>query len=155
MRGPAPPRGWSCRSRRWRGRRLRAAFRIEPPALVEFGSETSEPTRWETVARRPRGDRQRPDARGVDERPAGRRLTLFVGETLAWPRRSGSRAPAASRTRASTGWSSDGRRIVVVADGITVATATAFEMDVGIRVELDGEPFFDRAWREVIPRDLL
>jgi hypothetical protein len=49
----------------------------------------------------------------------------------------------------------DGHLIEVVADGTTIAGATAFVMDVVIRVELDGEPFFDRTWHEEIRRDLL
>jgi hypothetical protein len=46
-------------------------------------------------------------------------------------------------------------KIDIVADGTTVATEAAFEMDVSIRVDLDGERFFERAWHEVIQRDLL
>ena len=49
----------------------------------------------------------------------------------------------------------DGRKVDIVADGTTVATDEAFEMDVSIRVDLDGERFFERTWHEVIPRDLL
>ena len=49
----------------------------------------------------------------------------------------------------------DGRRIVVVADGTTVADATTFDWSVGIRVDLDGERFFERRWQEEITRDLL
>jgi hypothetical protein len=49
----------------------------------------------------------------------------------------------------------DGRRIVVIADGTTVADATTFDWRVGLHVSLDGDAFFDREWRERIPRDLL
>ena len=49
----------------------------------------------------------------------------------------------------------DGRKVDIEADGTTVATDSEFEMDVSIRVDLHGERFFERAWREVIPRDLL
>ena len=48
----------------------------------------------------------------------------------------------------------EGRHIEIVADGTTIATSTAFDMTVRIRVELDGAPFFERSWREEIPRDL-
>jgi len=49
----------------------------------------------------------------------------------------------------------DGRRIVVVAEGTTVADATAFEWRTALRVELDGRTFFERDWHEAIPRDLI
>ena len=42
----------------------------------------------------------------------------------------------------------------MVADGTTIAGASSYDMRVGIRVELDGEPFFERDWHEVIARDL-
>jgi hypothetical protein len=49
----------------------------------------------------------------------------------------------------------DGRRIVVTADGTTIAEASTFDMSVGIRVELDGAVFFERRWHEEVTRDLL
>ena len=48
-----------------------------------------------------------------------------------------------------------GHRIVVVADGGIDASPTAFDMTARLMVELDGEPFFERTWREEIARDLL
>ena len=81
--------------------------------------------------------------------------TLFVGETLAMT--ASEREPGHGRFENACEYRlyKDGHRIVVIADGTTVATASAFEMDVRIRVELDGAPFFERDWREEIARDLL
>ena len=81
--------------------------------------------------------------------------TLFVGESLVMT--ASDREPGEGRFENTCDYrlDRDGQGVVVVADGTTVATTTAFEMDVSIRVELDGAPFFERAWREVIPRDLL
>jgi len=49
----------------------------------------------------------------------------------------------------------DGRRIGVRAGGLTTSTATDFAMQVELDVDLDGEPFFQRAWSETIPRRLV
>ena len=131
------------------------AFRTDPPDLAEIGSDSSEPTRW---------DARRDDAAGaftIDTHegetsvlPDGR-STLYVGETLTMS--ASEREPGAGRFENSCEYrlDGDGRRIVVVADGTTIADATAFDMRVGIRVELDGEPFFERRWHEEIARDLL
>jgi hypothetical protein len=131
------------------------AFRTEPPALREHGSETAEPVAWDTV---------RDDAAGtvtVRTREGSTTVlpdgasSLFVGESLAMT--ASERSPGEGRFENACEYrlERDGQLVTVVADGTTVATATAFEMDVGIRVELDGAPFFERTWREVIPRDLL
>ena len=50
---------------------------------------------------------------------------------------------------------SEGHRIAILADGTTLATESALDWNVRIRVDLDGSPFFERDWRERIPRDLL
>jgi putative CocE/NonD family hydrolase len=131
------------------------SFREEPPGLVELGSETSEPTQWEMI--------DDPDTGAVTIRthegstsvlPDGA-STLFVGETLVMT--ASEREPGRGRFENACEYrlDRDGHRVDVVADGTTVATSTAFEMDVGIRVRLDGELFFERHWREEIPRDLL
>ena len=131
------------------------AFKAEPPTLADVGSDSSEPTRW--------------DARGDDDAgtftidthegetsvlPDGR-STLYVGETLTMA--ASDREPGVGRFENSCEYrlDRDGRRIVVVADGTTIADATSFDMRVGIRVELDGESFFERRWHDEIARDLL
>jgi len=80
--------------------------------------------------------------------------TLYVGETREMT--ASQREPGAGRFENSCEYRLDqaGRRIVVVADGTTLASASSYDMRVGIRVELDGAPFFEREWHEEIPRDL-
>ena len=81
--------------------------------------------------------------------------TLYVAETLdmaAWKR-----APGTGRFENACEYrlDRDGHRMVVVADGTTIATESAFDMAARVRVDLDGEPFFERDWRERIERDLV
>jgi len=130
-------------------------FREKPPALVEFGSETSEPIRWEVVEDHAAGTVMvRTHEASMSVMPDGA-STLFVGEALEMT--ASEREPGHGRFENACEYrlDSDGHQITIVADGTTVATSTALEMEVGIRVELDGMPFFERDWHEVIPRDLL
>jgi len=131
------------------------AFRREAAALSQFGIESSDPVAWQTI---------RDDAAGtvtVRTHEASTSVlpdgvsTLLVGESLVMT--ASDRQPGEGRFENTCDYvlDRDGHRVVVVATGTTVATQTAFEMDVAITVELDGSPFFDKAWREVIPRDLL
>jgi hypothetical protein len=81
--------------------------------------------------------------------------TLYVAETLdmvAWKR-----APGTGRFENACEYRLDqgGHRIVVTADGTTIATESAFDIAARLRVDLDGEPFFEHDWRERIARDLL
>jgi putative CocE/NonD family hydrolase len=124
-----------------------------PVSLPEVGSEITEPSRWEIV--------ENDDEARVSTHEASTTVlpdgasSLYVGETLdmaAWKR-----APGTGRFENACEYRLDanGHRIVVIADGATIATESAFDMAVRLRIELDGESFFDRAWRERIPRDLL
>ena len=131
------------------------AFRADPPALREFGGETSEPVAWETVRDQDAGTvTVRTHEASTSVLPDGA-STLYVSEALAMT--ASDREPGEGRfwNECEYRLERDGVRVVVVAGGTTVATTTAFEMDVSIRVELDSAPFFERAWREVILRDLL
>jgi hypothetical protein len=125
----------------------------EPVPLPEVGSETSEPSRWQVV--------ENDDEARVSTHEAATTLlpdgvgSLYVGETLdmaAWKRAPGTgRFENACEYRLDSG----GHRIRVLADGTTIATESAFDMAVRVRVDLEGESFFERDWREKIARDLL
>lgn len=130
-------------------------FGPDPPALPEVGSETSEPTRWEVV--------EDAEAREVavhtheastSTLPDGV-STLYVGETLTMA--ASEREPGAGRFVNACEYRLDraGHLITVVADGGIETSATAFDMTAHLKVDLDGELFFERTWREAIPRDLL
>jgi hypothetical protein len=131
-----------------------SAFRTEPPALVSVGGESSEPTRWETARDDEAGTFTIATHEGETSRLPDGRSTLYTGETLEMT--ASVREPGAGRfeNRCEYRLDRQGHRIVVVADGTTIADAATFDMRVGIRVELDGASFFEREWRETIPRDL-
>jgi uncharacterized protein len=125
----------------------------EPPTLPQVGSETTETPTW-AITENDDEARVSTHEGSTTVLPDGR-STLYVGETLdmaAWKR-----APGTGRFENECEYrlDRDGLRIVVHADGTTVATESALEMSVQLRVERNGEPFFDRDWRERIPRDLL
>jgi uncharacterized protein len=130
-------------------------FREEPPVLVEIGSDTADPTAWEVVDDPVAGTFTIRTHEGETSVLPDGAATLFVGETLTMT--ASDRVPGDGRFENACDYRLDqaGHRIVVVADGTTIAGATDFDMAVGIRVELDGEPFFERRWHEVIARDLL
>jgi hypothetical protein len=125
----------------------------DPPTLVEVGSETSEPTRWEVTENDDEGRVSIHEA-ATTVLP-DRSSTLYVAETIdmaAWKR-----APGTGRFENACEYrlDSEGHAIRVTADGTTIATESAFDWSVRIRVDLDGNRFFERDWRERIPRDLL
>ena len=131
------------------------AFRASAPVLIDVGSESSEPTSWETVEDAAAGSLSIRTHEGETSTLPDGVSTLYVGETLEMT--VFEREPGAGRFENACEYrlERDGRRIRIVADGTTVASATSFDMTVGIRVELDDEPFFARDWHEVIARDLL
>jgi hypothetical protein len=131
------------------------AFADPPTDLREFGAETSEPVTWEVV--------EDPLAATVTVRsreaatttlPDGR-STLYLAEALQMT--ASERTPGEGRFENQCDYrlERDGVVVEVAADGTTVATGSAFEWRIGLRVALDGEPFFERRWQESIPRDLL
>jgi hypothetical protein len=129
-------------------------FREEPPVLASVGAETSEPASWEAVRDADAGTYTIDTHEGETSVLPEGRSTLFVGETLRMV--ASEREPGFGRFENSCEYrlDQDGRRIVVVAEGMTVADASNFDWHTGLRVQLDGEPFFRREWDEAIPRDL-
>jgi uncharacterized protein len=130
-------------------------LRTEHAGLKEFGSESSEPYTWEVV-----DDRV---AESVSVRtyeastmvlPDGQ-SRLFLSEKLAMT--ASEREPCTGRFENACEYrlERDGSVVRVRAGGTTVASAGDFDMRVRLRVELDGEPFFERRWHEVIERDQL
>lgn len=130
------------------------AFRTEKPHLVEVGNEASVPATWETVDEADGSSTIRTYEAATTTLPDGA-SSLFVDERLEMS--ASAREPGRGRFENACAYrlDRDGRKIDIVADGTTAATEEAFEMDVAIRVDLDGERFFARDWHEVIPRDLL
>jgi putative CocE/NonD family hydrolase len=129
-------------------------FKEEPPDLASVGAETSEPASWEAQRDADAGTYTIDTHEGETSVLPDGRSTLYVGETLRMV--ASEREPGVGRFENSCEYrlDEDGRRIIVVAEGTTVADATTFDWSAGIRVELDGEEFFRREWHEAIPRDL-
>jgi hypothetical protein len=129
-------------------------FREAPPTLVSIGSESTEPALWETLDDPVAGTLSIRTHEGETSTLADGASTLYVGETLEMT--ASTRDPGAGRFENACEYrlDKDGRRIRVVADGTTIATESAFDMSVGLRVELDGAALFEREWREQIARDL-
>ena len=115
------------------------AFRTEAPHLVEVGSETSDPATWETTEEPDGSITIRTHEAATTTLPDGV-STLLVGETLAMI--VSAREPGHGRFENDCEYrlDRDGMKVDIVADGTTVATDAAFEMDVSIRVDLDGAP---------------
>jgi uncharacterized protein len=130
-------------------------FKEEPPRLASVGSDCSEPSRWDAVRDAEAGTYTIETHEGETSALPDGRSTLYVGETLRMV--ASEREPGAGRFENSCEYrlEKDGRRIVVVADGTTLADATTFDWRAAIRVALDGESFFEREWQEAIGRDLL
>jgi putative CocE/NonD family hydrolase len=130
-------------------------FKTTPPSLTEFGSEASAPSTWTitedrlaatvTVSTYEASTSQLPDGAS----------TLYLSEALAMT--ASEREPGTGRLENTCEYrlTRDGLEVYVVADGTTEAGIDAFDMVAGLRVEVDGAPFFERRWQERIPRDLL
>ncbi|HET9614472.1 MAG TPA: hypothetical protein VFP22_06645, partial [Candidatus Limnocylindrales bacterium] len=91
---------------------------------------------------------------GESTLPDGR-ATLYTGERLEMTARDADPADARMDNEVVYRLRDEGREIDVEASGTVRTTAAEFHMDVALRVSLDGAPFFERAWRESIPRRLV
>jgi hypothetical protein len=91
---------------------------------------------------------------GESTLPDGR-TTLYTGERLEMTARDADPADARMHNEVVYRLRGDDREILVEANGTTSTTATDFHMTVGLRVSLDGAPFFERDWAETIPRRLV
>jgi hypothetical protein len=131
------------------------AFATEPPQLVEVGSETSEPTRWDVVEDAEAGTATVRTHEGATSILPDGASTLYVGEILEMT--ASNLDPGTGRFVNACEYRLDraGHLITVLADGGIDTSTTAFDMTAHLKVDLDGEPFFERTWREAIPRDLL
>jgi putative CocE/NonD family hydrolase len=130
------------------------AFKTTPAGLEEIGGGASEPPAWRivedviagtvTVSTNEAGETTLPDGTSV-----------FAGERLEMTASDADPAHARMANQVVYRLDQDGRRIEVRAGGETTSTETDFRMTVGLEVDLDGEPFFRRAWDETIPRRLV
>ena len=130
-------------------------FRIEPPALVEFGTDVSEPSAWVATEDSDSGTFMIRTHEGPTSTLPDHVSTLYVGESLVMT--ASDRDPGAGRfeNRCEYRLDRDAHRVVVNAGGTTAASASGLAWDAYLDVDLDGAPFFNRTWHEDIARDLL
>jgi hypothetical protein len=131
------------------------AFRTDPVTdLRAVGSSTEDPPAWRierdvirettTVAIFDGGESVQEDGSRLY---SSERLVLTASDP----------DPASARLDSEVvyRYSVDGHAIDIAAEGMIASDAGAFDVRVRLGVSLDGEPFFERAWREVIPRNLV
>ncbi|HYL40794.1 MAG TPA: CocE/NonD family hydrolase, partial [Candidatus Binatus sp.] len=125
------------------------------PTLLVAASETTEPPTWRVTEDPIAGTVTVTTYEAETSTLPDGMSTLFVSEALSMT--ASDRAPGAGRSENVCEYrlSRDGIDVEAVADGAIVADAEAFDIAGGLRVTLDGRPFFERRWQERIPRDLL
>ena len=131
------------------------AFRTQPPDLRSFGSEEAAPPTWSMTEDPVTGAATVTTYEASTSVLPDGRSTLFLSEALSMT--ASEREPGTGRFDNTCEYRliRDGLDVFVVADGTTLAGPEAFGMTVGLRVDLDGERWFERRWEERIPRDLL
>ena len=138
-----PPTQRPCRSR---------SSRRPRPACPSTGSSRDEPPEWRviddvidgsvTVTTSEFGESVMPDGR----------TSLYSGERLEMTARDDDPAHARMHNEVVYRLSDGGTEVRIEASGTVRSTETDFHMNVGLRVTLDGAPFFERGWLETIPR---
>lgn len=131
-----------------------ADFKTTPAGQREVGAWRGDPARWTvtedvidgsvTVTTSEFGEQTLPDGR----------TTLYTGESLEMTARDADPAHARLHNEVVYRLREDGSEVLIEANGTIRTTATDFHMNVGLRVTLDGAPFFERGWLETIPRRL-
>ena len=130
-------------------------FKTTPAALRDVGSSTEEPPVWQIVDDVVDGSvTVRTSEFGESFIPEGR-TSLYTGERLEMTARDDDPASARLHNEVVYRLRDSGSEILVEASGTIRSTETDFHMNVGLRVTLDGAPFFERGWLETIPRRLV
>jgi putative CocE/NonD family hydrolase len=130
-------------------------FKTTPPGLREVGAYRGDPPRWEVVEDVIDGSvTVRTSEFGEATLPDGR-TTLYTGEALEMTARDADPAHARMHNEVVYRLREAGSEILIEANGTVRTTGTDFHMNVGLRVSLDGAPFFERGWLETIPRQLV
>jgi uncharacterized protein len=130
-------------------------FKTTPAGLRTIGSSTEEPPTWRvtddviagtvTVTSSEFGEIVLPD--GIS--------TLYTGERLEMTASDAEPAYARLHNEVVYRVRDHGSEILIEASGTMRSSESDFHMNVGLRVTLDGAPFFERGWLETIPRRLV
>ncbi|MDQ6796121.1 MAG: CocE/NonD family hydrolase [Chloroflexota bacterium] len=133
------------------------AFKLTPPDVKEFeggGGITDDPPVWRIVDDVMAGtvSVEVRDA-GTTELPDGR--SLFASEELTMIASDADPATARLDTTVVYRWRERSFATEIVAIGSIASDVGAFDLDLDLRVTVDGAPFFGREWHERIPRRLV
>ena len=130
------------------------AFKTTPAGLEDLGQSEGEPPVWRIVEDVIAGTiTVSTNDAGTMRLPDGTRV--YAGEQLEMTASDADPAHARMVNRVHYSLDQDGYRIEVRAGGETTSTETDFRMSGQLAVDLDGEPFYQRDWDEIIPRRLV
>ena len=130
-------------------------FKTTPAGHRAIGSYRGEPPVWRVIEDVIDGSVTVETSEfGESTLPDGR-TTLYTGERLEMTARDADPAHARMHNEVVYRLREDGSEIEIEASGTIRTTETDFHMNVGLRVTLDGAPFFERGWLETIPRRLV
>jgi putative CocE/NonD family hydrolase len=130
-------------------------FKTTPAGLREIGAYSGDPPVWQVIEDVIDGSLTvRTSEFGESTLPDGR-TTLYTGERLEMTARDADPAHARMHNEVVYRLREDGSEVLIEATGTIRTTETDFHMNVGLRVTLDGAPFFERGWLESIPRRLV
>jgi hypothetical protein len=130
-------------------------FKTTPAGLRDVGTSTEEPPTWRITEDVIDGSLTVTTSEFGEVVLPGGRTSLYSGERLEMTARDDDPAHARMHNEVIYRLRDQGSEIVVEASGTVRSTETDFHMNVGLRVTLDGAPFFERGWLETIPRRLV
>jgi putative CocE/NonD family hydrolase len=130
-------------------------FKTTPAGLRDVGSDREEAPVWRITQDVIDGSVTVSTSESAESTLPDGRTTLYAGERLEMSARDADPAHARMSNEVVYRLREEGSEILVEASGTVRSTATDFHMNVGLRVTLDGSPFFERGWLESIPRRLV
>lgn len=130
-------------------------FKTSPAGVPEYGSYAGEPPTWIVTDDVIGGSVTVTSSEFGETVLPGGDTSLYTGERLEMTARDADPARARMHNEVVYRLRDHGSEILIEATGTIRSTATDFHMNVGLRVTLDGAPFFERGWLETIPRGLV
>ena len=130
------------------------SFRTEPVVMREVGTYEGDPPEWRIEEDVLRGTVAVTifDGGGSTQEDGSR---LYSSERLVLTASDPDPARASLESDVVYRWSGFGAEADIRARGTITSDEGSFDVHVALEVELDGEPFFSREWRERIPRNLV
>jgi predicted acyl esterase len=130
-------------------------FKTTPAGLREHGSWSEEPPTWRVTDDVIEGSVTVTSSEFGETVMPGGRTSLYTAERLEMTARDDDPAHARMHNEVVYRLRDQGSEVLIEASGTVRSTETDFHMNVGLRVTLDGAPFFERGWLETIPRRLV